>query len=138
MLTRKQHELLMFIHERLKESGIPPSFDEMKDALDLKSKSGIHRLIKALEERVVWLARLRHIEKQPPTIGCRTCGLPGRALRFIPGHPQPICEACLRKRASPEPKCHDCGAPNPTFARARDPIAVCESCYEESRSRESP
>ncbi|MGV8840036.1 MAG: transcriptional repressor LexA [Bauldia sp.] len=51
MLTRKQHELLMFIHERLKESGIPPSFDEMKDALDLKSKSGIHRLIKALEER---------------------------------------------------------------------------------------
>ncbi len=51
MLTRKQHELLMFVHERLKESGIPPSFDEMKDALDLKSKSGIHRLITALEER---------------------------------------------------------------------------------------
>jgi repressor LexA len=51
MLTRKQHELLMFINERLKESGIPPSFDEMKDALDLRSKSGIHRLIKALEER---------------------------------------------------------------------------------------
>ncbi|MBB5751305.1 transcriptional repressor LexA [Prosthecomicrobium pneumaticum] len=51
MLTRKQYELLMFIHERLKEAGIPPSFDEMKDALDLRSKSGIHRLIKALEER---------------------------------------------------------------------------------------
>ncbi|SDG77866.1 transcriptional repressor LexA [Pelagibacterium luteolum] len=51
MLTRKQHELLMFIHERMKESGIPPSFDEMKEALDLKSKSGIHRLITALEER---------------------------------------------------------------------------------------
>ena len=51
MLTRKQHELLRFIHERLRETGIPPSFDEMKDALDLKSKSGIHRLIKALEER---------------------------------------------------------------------------------------
>src|SRR3712207_415570 len=51
MLTRKQHELLRFIHERLRESGIPPSFDEMKDALDLKSKSGIHRLITALEER---------------------------------------------------------------------------------------
>jgi repressor LexA len=51
MLTRKQFELLMFIHERLKESGIPPSFDEMKDALDLRSKSGIHRLITALEER---------------------------------------------------------------------------------------
>lgn len=51
MLTPKQHELLMFIHERLRESGVPPSFDEMKDALDLKSKSGIHRLITALEER---------------------------------------------------------------------------------------
>lgn len=51
MLTRKQHELLIFIHERLKETGIPPSFDEMKEALDLASKSGIHRLITALEER---------------------------------------------------------------------------------------
>ncbi|MCT8265999.1 transcriptional repressor LexA [Afifella sp. JA880] len=51
MLTKKQLELLLFINERLKESGVPPSFDEMKDALDLKSKSGIHRLITALEER---------------------------------------------------------------------------------------
>jgi len=51
MLTRKQYELLRFIHERLKEAGIPPSFDEMKEALDLRSKSGIHRLITALEER---------------------------------------------------------------------------------------
>lgn len=51
MLTRKQFELLRFINDRLKESGVPPSFDEMKDALDLRSKSGIHRLITALEER---------------------------------------------------------------------------------------
>jgi repressor LexA len=51
MLTRKQYDLLKFIHERLKESGVPPSFEEMKDALDLRSKSGIHRLITALEER---------------------------------------------------------------------------------------
>ena len=51
MLTRKQHELLRFIQERLQESGVPPSFDEMKEALDLRSKSGIHRLITALEER---------------------------------------------------------------------------------------
>jgi repressor LexA len=51
MLTRKQYELLVFVHGRLKETGVPPSFDEMKDALDLRSKSGIHRLIKALEER---------------------------------------------------------------------------------------
>lgn len=59
MLTRKQHELLMFIHQRLKETGISPSFDEMKDALDLASKSGIHRLITALEERG-FLRRLPH------------------------------------------------------------------------------
>ena len=60
MLTRKQYELLMFIHERIRESGIPPSFDEMKNALDLKSKSGIHRLITALEER----GFLRRLEKR--------------------------------------------------------------------------
>ncbi len=59
MLTRKQHELLMFIHERIKETGVSPSFDEMKDALDLASKSGIHRLITALEERG-FLRRLAH------------------------------------------------------------------------------
>jgi repressor LexA len=51
MLTRKQHELLMFINHHLEETGFSPSFDEMKAALDLKSKSGIHRLITALEER---------------------------------------------------------------------------------------
>jgi repressor LexA len=60
MLTRKQYELLMFIHERVRETGIPPSFDEMKEALDLKSKSGIHRLITALEER----GFLRRMEKR--------------------------------------------------------------------------
>jgi repressor LexA len=51
MLTQKQYDLLKFIHERLKEAGVPPSFEEMKEALDLRSKSGIHRLITALEER---------------------------------------------------------------------------------------
>src|SRR5881227_1794785 len=51
MLTAKQHELLLFVDNRLKESGISPSFDEMREALDLKSKSGVHRLISALEER---------------------------------------------------------------------------------------
>jgi len=59
MLTSKQHDLLMFIHERLKEAGVPPSFEEMKEALGLKSKSGIHRLITALEERG-FLRRLPH------------------------------------------------------------------------------
>ncbi len=59
MLTQKQKDLLMFIHERLQEKGVPPSFDEMKDALSLKSKSGIHRLITALEERG-FIRRLPH------------------------------------------------------------------------------
>ncbi len=59
MLTSKQKELLMLIHARLQESGVPPSFDEMKEALDLKSKSGIHRLITALEERG-FIRRLPH------------------------------------------------------------------------------
>lgn len=51
MLTRKQHELICFIEDRLADSGVSPSFEEMKDALELKSKSGVHRLISALEER---------------------------------------------------------------------------------------
>jgi repressor LexA len=77
MLTRKQKELLMFIHERVKETGVPPSFDEMKEALDLKSKSGIHRLITALEERG-FIRRLPHraraleILKLPESVGYGT------------------------------------------------------------------
>jgi repressor LexA len=59
MLTRKQHELLMLIYDRLQAEGVPPSFDEMKDALGLKSKSGVHRLVTALEERG-FLRRLHH------------------------------------------------------------------------------
>ena len=59
MLTRKQYDLLMFIHDRLQDTGVSPSFDEMKAALDLKSKSGIHRLITGLEERG-FIRRLPH------------------------------------------------------------------------------
>jgi repressor LexA len=59
MLTSTQKELLLFINERLQESGVPPSYDEMKEALDLRSKSGIHRLITALEERG-FIRRLPH------------------------------------------------------------------------------
>jgi len=59
MLTRKQMDLLDFIHKRLQKDGVPPSFDEMKEALDLRSKSGIHRLITALEERG-FIRRLAH------------------------------------------------------------------------------
>ena len=83
MLTRKQLELLRFIHERLKEAGVPPSFDEMKDALDLRSKSGIHRLITALEERgfirrLPNRARAIEVIKQPDGYGA------GRARGFTP------------------------------------------------------
>ncbi|MBR9863814.1 MAG: transcriptional repressor LexA [Rhodobacteraceae bacterium] len=59
MLTRKQMDLLEFIHKRMQKDGVPPSFDEMKEALDLRSKSGIHRLITALEERG-FIRRLAH------------------------------------------------------------------------------
>ncbi len=59
MLTRKQLDLLQFIHKRMQKEGVPPSFDEMKEALDLRSKSGIHRLITALEERG-FIRRLAH------------------------------------------------------------------------------
>src|SRR5215469_13809978 len=59
MLTRKQHELLMFINQRLAATGVSPSFDEMKDALNLRSKSGIHRLISGIEERG-FIKRLAH------------------------------------------------------------------------------
>src|SRR5512143_1752353 len=74
MLTRKQFELLRFIHERLTEAGVPPSFDEMKDALDLRAKSGIHRLITALEERgfirrLPNRARAIEVIKLPDSVG---------------------------------------------------------------------
>lgn len=59
MLTRKQHELLLLIHNRIKDTGVSPSFDEMKTALNLASKSGVHRLITALEERG-FIRRLAH------------------------------------------------------------------------------
>src|SRR5207248_8316386 len=87
MLTRKQLELLRFIHERLKEVGVPPSFDEMKDALDLRSKSGIHRLITALEERgfirrLPNRARAIEVIKLPESIGHGLAT--GRSRGFTP------------------------------------------------------
>lgn len=76
MLTRKQHELLRFIQARLEESGISPSFEEMKEALDLKSKSGVHRLISALEERgfirrLPNRARALEVLRQPDDAGTK-------------------------------------------------------------------
>ena len=100
MLTRKQHELLMFIHERIKETGVSPSFDEMKEALDLASKSGIHRLITALEERG-FLRRLPHR---------------ARALEVVKLPQQATTTAPPKGRAPFKPQLVEPGQPMPTAA----------------------
>jgi repressor LexA len=85
MLTKKQLDLLDFINRRMTRDGVPPSFDEMKDALDLRSKSGIHRLITALEERG-FIRRLAHraraieIVKLPESLGGRPAGFTPRVI----------------------------------------------------------
>ena len=93
MLTAKQHELLLFIHRRLEESGISPSFEEMKEALDLKSKSGVHRLISALEERgfirrLPNRARALEVVKMPENLG--SAGMEAVAKVTTPPAGQPI------------------------------------------------
>ena len=85
MLTRKQHELIRFIQARLEETGVSPSFEEMKDALDLKSKSGVHRLISALEERgfirrVPNRARALEILRQPEDVISTTPSAPKKPV----------------------------------------------------------
>jgi repressor LexA len=89
MLTRKQHELLMFIDRHLRETGFSPSFEEMKEALNLKSKSGIHRLITALEERGflkrrAHRARALEVIRLPDNMGGRA---PGPAMPAPPAPP---------------------------------------------------
>jgi repressor LexA len=84
MLTEKQSELLRFIHARLQANGVPPSFDEMKDALDLKSKSGIHRLIMALDERG-FIRRLPNRARALEVLRLpEQAAEPARAARFAP------------------------------------------------------
>ena len=85
MLTKKQLDLLSFIHNRVQRDGVPPSFDEMKEALDLRSKSGIHRLITALEERG-FIRRLAHraraieIVKLPDSMASQVGGFKPRVI----------------------------------------------------------
>ncbi|QFU08233.1 LexA repressor [Rhodobacteraceae bacterium THAF1] len=95
MLTRKQLELLSFINKRLQRDGVPPSFDEMKEALDLRSKSGIHRLITALEERG-FIRRLAHraraieIVKLPESLEKQQTGFSPRVIDGdLPDTPPP-------------------------------------------------
>ena len=99
MLTRKQHELLMFIHERIKETGVSPSFDEMKEALDLASKSGIHRLITALEERG-FLRRLPHRARALEVVRMPEEATPGTRGR-TPFKPQVVENARAAAAAGP-------------------------------------
>lgn len=91
MLTLKQHELLCFIHRKLEETGVSPSFEEMKEALDLKSKSGIHRLINALEERQF----IRRLPNRARAL---------EVLRLAEGMDRPKAAAILPTPASPPPR----------------------------------
>ncbi|MFN3230143.1 MAG: transcriptional repressor LexA [Asticcacaulis sp.] len=135
MLTKKQHELLMFIHERIKESGVSPSFDEMKEALDLASKSGIHRLITALEERG-FLRRLPHRARALEVVK-----LPDQATTSAPPRGrQPFVPQVVEgsRRVEPEPAANDsrdlpilgriaAGVPIDAIQNEQDRISVPES-----------
>lgn len=103
MLTRKQYELLMFIHERLKETGVPPSFDEMKEALDLRSKSGIHRLITGLEERG-FIRRLPNRARAMEVVRLPDSIAPGLSSPRTRGSFAPeVIEGSLGKQDTPAP-----------------------------------
>ncbi|HTJ58743.1 MAG TPA: transcriptional repressor LexA [Devosiaceae bacterium] len=122
MLTRKQHELLMFIHDRMKESGIPPSFDEMKDALDLRSKSGIHRLITALEERgfirrLPNRARALEVIKLPDSMNP---SLGGRRAKFEPS----VIEGTLGRVAAPPARSNVSTLSPPSSSEFARPVAI--------------
>ena len=96
MLTPKQKELLLYINKRLKESGVPPSFDEMKDALDLRSKSGIHRLITALEERG-FIRRLPHRARALEVLKLPESSSPESIARTSGGFSPSVIEGSLGK-----------------------------------------
>jgi repressor LexA len=95
MLTRKQHELLIFIQKRLGEGGISPSFDEMKEALNLRSKSGVHRLITALEERG-FVRRLPHRARALEILRGPEAALPGYRAPVAPPQPTKFEPAVIR------------------------------------------
>ena len=86
MLTRKQHELICFINDRLEESGVSPSFEEMKDALALKSKSGVHRLISALEERG-FIRRLPNRARALEVVKVPETEMPANVVQLRPAAP---------------------------------------------------
>jgi len=112
MLTRKQHELIRFIQAKLEETGVSPSFEEMKEALDLKSKSGVHRLISALEER----GFIRRLPNR------------ARALEVL-RQPEDVTPASAAPRAAPAPTTGEViaslrAAARPSAAPANDVIEI--------------
>ena len=111
MLTRKQYELLLFVHERLKETGVPPSFDEMKDALDLRSKSGIHRLIKALEERG-FIRRLPNRARALEILRLPESMAPGLAAPRAKGFSPSVIEGSLGRVRAPVPSENEVASDN--------------------------
>ncbi|HPA39328.1 MAG TPA: transcriptional repressor LexA [Phenylobacterium sp.] len=135
MLTRKQHELLMFIHERIKETGVSPSFDEMKEALDLASKSGIHRLITALEERG-FLRRLPHraralevvkLPQQATTAAPPKGRSPFKPQLVEPGEGAPVVAAANDTRELPVLGKIAAGTPIEAIQQERDRLPVAET-----------
>jgi repressor LexA len=105
MLTAKQRELLLFINQRIVENGVPPSFDEMKEALDLASKSGIHRLITALEERG-FIRRLPHRARALEVLKLPDASTPSRSRSGF--------KPALVPSSAPAPRARD-AAPVPSF-----------------------
>lgn len=146
MLTRKQHELLLYIHKHLGEHGVSPSFDEMKEALNLKSKSGIHRLISGLEERG-FIRRLPHRARalevlRLPGDPSPQSGTAGEGSHAGTGQTQPsagsnVVQANFRAPAVPEPEADAQSLHLPLFGRiaAGTPI---EALRDESAFVEIP
>jgi repressor LexA len=121
MLTRKQLELLLFINERLKEEGVPPSFEEMKDALNLQSKSGVHRLIVALEERG-FLKRMPNRARALEVIKLPESHSPSLAGRRQGGFTPNVIQGNLG-RVKPMPAAND-GSPRATIVPLMGRIAA--------------
>jgi repressor LexA len=141
MLTRKQHELLMFIDRHLRDTGFSPSFEEMKAALNLKSKSGIHRLITALEERG-FLRRRAHRARALEVIR-----LPENLAPRSPRAPKPVDAplgpnvirgpfAAAPPRAAPEPA-NDAAVSLPLFGRIAAGVPI-EALRDQGASVEVP
>jgi repressor LexA len=123
MLTKKQHELLLFIHKRLSEDGVSPSFDEMKDALQLASKSGVHRLVSALEERG-FIRRLAHRAR-----ALEVLKLPDSAAKADP-RPSNVIETNF-SRPAPEPV--DSGIEVPLLGRIAAGVPISAIQHETDR-----